>query len=356
MKMATRIKEYQKLPGIKKGFLIGKYTLWQGKDHLLHIFSRFGAEDYKRFYFSDIQAIITRKTLVGIIQNMILGGFILLFLGPAFFFDGGWSIFYAAVSGTMFLFFLINLYKGPTCETKLLTAVQTEKLHSLNRLKTACKVMDRLQSYIQAAQGTLKTEDINKLPVRPADRSAGKDPGARVGSSAAAGYQNGRVHLILFGLLLFDGVLAALEFFITHVGPTVLSSVAGLCIGIFVVIALVKQHNSNLPGSLRTITWTCLGFVGLTFAVGYVVGIVFAMRNPSLAYNQWELIKVISDLSPWESSLKLSYNILVICGALFLGIPGLIILQRSAKKVKNPATARSATSKQPVSSRTPETG
>ena len=71
--MARNIKEYQKLPGLKKGFMIGKYTLWQGSDHLLHVFSRFGVEDYKRFYFSDIQAIITRKTVVGFVQNLILG-------------------------------------------------------------------------------------------------------------------------------------------------------------------------------------------------------------------------------------------------------------------------------------------
>ena len=82
--MADKVKEYTKLPGSKKGFFIGKYSLWQGTDHLLHIFARFGIEDYKRFYFSDIQAIITRKTNIGKIQNVILGCLILLFLLPAF--------------------------------------------------------------------------------------------------------------------------------------------------------------------------------------------------------------------------------------------------------------------------------
>ncbi|UCD80444.1 MAG: hypothetical protein JSW26_03165, partial [Desulfobacterales bacterium] len=275
--MAKKVKEYRKLPGLKKGFLIGKHTLWQGKDHLLHIFSRFGSEDYKRFYFSDIQAIITRKTVVGKIQNTVLCCFILMFLLPAFYFDEGWSIFYAVVSGIMSLFLLINLYKGPTCDTKLLTAVQTEKLHSLNRLKTACRVMDRLQPYIQSAQGTLKVADLNKIPVRPADRNTLYGHGAKAGSlEAAAGFEKGRIHMILFGLLLFDGGLAAAEFFTTHVVPTVLGSIASLCIGIFVIIALVKQHNSNLSGSLRAITWTCLGLVCITFALGYVVGIVFA--------------------------------------------------------------------------------
>jgi hypothetical protein len=55
--MAQNTSEYNKLPGSKKGFLIGKYTLWQGSDHLLQVFSRVGVEEYKRFYFSDIQAV-----------------------------------------------------------------------------------------------------------------------------------------------------------------------------------------------------------------------------------------------------------------------------------------------------------
>ena len=348
--MAHSVKTYQKLPGSKKGFLIGKHTLWQGKDHLLYIFSRFGVEDYKRFYFNDIQAIITRKTIVGKIQNIVLGCFILMFLVPVFFFGGGWSIFYAVVCGMMVLFLLINLYKGPTCETRLLTAVQTERLHSLSRLKIAGRVMDRVRPFIQLAQGTLKPEDLNKIPVRPAERKAHGGPGATV-----AGRETGRVHMILFGLLLFDGVLAAMEFFITHVIPTVLGSVAGMGIGICVILALVKQHNSNLPASLRAITWTCLGLVCANFAVGYIIGIGFAMRNPRIAYNQWEVFKSLSSISPWESPLMMSLNFMAIGGALFLGIPGLIILLRSEKKVKKPAARRSSTPGSPVISRKTET-
>lgn len=349
--MASKAKEYQKLPGVKKGFLIGKYSLWQGRDHLLYIFSRFGAEDYKRFYFNDIQAIITRKSISGKIQNIIMGCFILMFLLPVFFFDEGWSVFYGVICGLTLIFLLINFYKGPTCETKVLTAVQAERLQSLSRLKTACRVMDRLRPHIQQSQGVLKSEDLAKLPVRPADRRAPKSAAA-----AAATSSTGRIHMIMFALILFEGALASVEFFITHVVPSVLSSLTGLCIGICVILALVKQHNSNLPGSLRAMTWICLGFVCVTFAASYVVGIVYAMKNPGLAYNQWELIKSVSGISPWESPLKMSHNIMVICSALFLGVPGLIILMRSQRKVRTPASGRLAPSGRPVIPRNMEAG
>ena len=355
--MANKVKEYQKLPGSKKGFFIGKYTLWQGRDHLLHIFSRFGVEDYKRFYFNDIQAIITRKTIVGKVQNSIIGCLILLFLLPTLILSVGWSIFYVIVAAMLFIILLINLYLGPTCETRLMTAVQTEKLHSLNRLKKSFRAMDRLRPHIHQTQGILSREDIIKTPVRPADRNALKGPGQTNGSPEVnIKHEKGRAHMILFMLLLVDGVLVMSEFFITHVVPTILSSVAGLSIGIFVIIALVRQHNSYLPGSLRTLTWTSLGFVCLTFVMGYVIGIVFFMKNPSIAYNQWEVFSSLSKLSPWESPLKLSYNILVLCGALFLGIPGLIIQRRSESRGKRPAATRSETSGQPAVSRNIETG
>ena len=355
--MTDKDREYKKLPGSKKGFFIGKYSLWQGADHLLHTYSRFGIEDYKRFYFNDIQAIITRKTIIGKIQNIILGCLILFFLIPAFIFDGGWSIFYIAVSSIIFIFLIVNLLLGPTCETSLMTAVQTEKLQSLHRLNATFKVIDKIRPYVQQVQGTLTVEDLNKIPQRPDGRRGIPGPGQpAAGPPAAAKHENGRAHMILFTLLLIDGVLVTSEFFISHVLPTILSTVAGLCIGIFVTIALVRQHKSDLPGSLRAITWTTLGFVGVTFVFGYIVGMVFMFSNPSIAYNQWETVNAISGLSPWDSPLKLSYNLLVLCGALFLGVPGLIIHQRFENRAKSPATSASNSSRPAAGSRAPEPG
>jgi hypothetical protein len=355
--MAKKDKKYNKLPGSKKGFLFGKYTLWQDADHLLHIFSRFGVEDYKRFYYSDIQAIITRKTVAGKVHNIIMGCFSLLFLAPFFAFDGPWSIFYLIVSGIMFFIMLINLYLGPTCETRLMTAVQTEKLQSLNRLKKTFRVMDSLRPHIQQAQGSLSREDLMKIPPQPAGRAAPQRSGPSAASQRdAVKHEDGRFHMILFVLLLTDAVLVASEFFLLHVVPTVLSSLASLCVGIFVIVALVRQHNSDLPGSLRTLTWTTLGLVGATFVMGYVVGMVFAFENPALAYNQWEIVKSISSLSPWDSALKMGYNILVISGALFLGLPGLIMLKQNQSGSKQRPATMPAASRHAKISKTLETG
>ena len=339
--MAKKEKEYHKLPGTKKGFLIGKYALWQGGDYLLHVYSRVGVEDYKRFYFSDIQAIITRKTITGKVQNVVLGFLLLLFTVPAILNDGGWSAFWAALGGVLLILVLINLYRGPTCETKLLTAVQTEKLHSLHRLKNAVKVMNRLRSNIQSAQGTLLREDLAKIPARRVNDNAANGPSLQAGKpKTTPRHEKGRAHLVLFGLLVLDGVLATSGFLFTHVLVTILSSVAGICMGIFVIIALVKQYNSDISNALRAITWACLGFVAITFIAGYVISMVFAFKNPGIVYNQWELFKSISSLSPWDNPLVLGFDIFTICGAFFLGFPGLLMLKQTGSRVRKHISTR----------------
>ena len=345
--MAQKTKEYLKLPGTKKGFLIGKYTLWQGSDHLLLLFSRVGVEEYKRFYFNDIQAVITRKTAVGTIQNTVMGCLVLIFMLPAVSFDGGWSIFYAIVAAAMLFLLLVGLFKGPTCETKLMTAVQTEKLHTLHRQKNTSQVMDRLRVHISQTQGTLKREAFDKIPTRSSKNSNAPRQAPPPSSKIPAYHsEKGRAHMGLFILLLIDGVLVSLGFFFPHVILTIMHSLASLGMGIFVVVALVKQHDSSIGGPLKAITWASLGFVCINFVTGYVASIVLAMQNPGVAYNQWEVLKSMSLLSPWESPLKLSLDIFTLCGALFLGIPGLFMLYRAGSGSKAKATTTAVKSRQ----------
>jgi len=349
--MAQNKKEYQKLPGLKKGFLIGKYTLWQGSDHLLHVFSRFGVEDYKRFYFSDIQAIITRKTAVGFIQNLVLGILLGLFLWPAIASWSGWSVLPGIVATVMLILLAINLLRGPTCESHLMTAVQTEKLHSLGRLKNAIKVMNRLGPLIEQVQGRVGPENLDQMPARPDTKNPVSIPGQPVRpSKITVKHEKGQAHTILFGLLLVEGLLALLTFFFRHVSLTLLGSVVSIFMGIFVIIALVKQHDSDMMHSLRTLTWVTLGFVGISFATGYIFGMVYALKQPGILYNQWEMLKSVSEISPWESPFMLGINIFMFCGALFLGLPGLFMLNKSPAPAEKKNAARANSQRHTVTS------
>jgi hypothetical protein len=144
--------QYKRLPGIKRG-LAGYETLWMGSDHLLSVYSVSFSETYKRFYYADIQAFITRRTAAGKILNIlygILGGasLILYFQSSKAY----WQNFFG-MGAIVFLFLLlVNWLRGPTCICHLKTAVQTENLPSLNRVKNIQKILGMLKPKIEKAQ------------------------------------------------------------------------------------------------------------------------------------------------------------------------------------------------------------
>jgi hypothetical protein len=331
--MTPETSTYQRLPGKKKGFLIGHHTLWQGADHLLQIYSRLGVEDYKRYYFDDIQAIITRKTGSGRIQNIVIGALSGLFCLFAVTSGGGWSFFHAAVAAAILLILLINVLKGPTCETVLLTAVQTEKLYSLHRLKTTEPVMNRLRSIIERRQGRIDPNIFDKQSVSSSGQGNNRPPGgAKQRSLSAQRHERGRVHLFLFALLVADGLIIAASFMLTHVVLTLIGSAVTMLLGICVVVALVKQHESNL-----NLTWAALGYVCFSFIAGYIISVGIAFRHPEILRNQWELFKLFSTTSPWESPLLMTVHIITISGAAVIGIPGLFMLKNPQQAIHQPS-------------------
>ena len=114
-------------------------SLWLGTDHLLSIDSTGYTENYKRFYFRDIQAITIEKTRIWQIWNFIWGTAVFIFIvlvvttKPAGS-PSGWSsdeivsgIVFGGLTMLFTLFLLINLLWGATCKCFLRTAVQIEE-------------------------------------------------------------------------------------------------------------------------------------------------------------------------------------------------------------------------------------
>jgi len=155
----------------------GNSSLWLGKDHLLCIDTTGYTENYKRFYFRDIQAFLIRKTdrykWWGIVTGVLAAGC----LFPAAL-SGEIALQYilGIVGGLFSLVFVINLALGPSCVCQLRTAVQIEDLPSLNRLRRLHKSLERLRPLIVAAQGLLTPEEIS-IRIRQ-----GSDPEANAAS------------------------------------------------------------------------------------------------------------------------------------------------------------------------------
>ncbi len=153
---------YKKLPGkaLVRGIFLGYHTLWLGNNHLLSVNNHGFAEDYKRFYFRDIQAISIQRTNQGKLWNSIwtiLAGLSVLAVLGTEGYDGlPWLI----ISVICVVFLVINLARGPTCKCDIITAVQRETLPSLSRLRTANKVTRTLKRMIKKTQGEVNFEEV----------------------------------------------------------------------------------------------------------------------------------------------------------------------------------------------------
>jgi hypothetical protein len=138
-------------------FTSGRTSLWLGKDHLLCIDSNGYTESYKRFYFRDIQAIMVRKTVRWKYYSLVLG--VLAGLFALFALLGRSEVVALAVLGSIAGLFalalLLTLAGGATCVCHLRTAVHTEELPSLDRLRKARRTLERLRPLIAAAQGRI---------------------------------------------------------------------------------------------------------------------------------------------------------------------------------------------------------
>jgi hypothetical protein len=323
-------KPYKRLPGRKKNFLGGFNALWLGSDHLLLIDSKRVSEDYKRFYYADIQSVVTRKTMRGKIQNIFLGMFCGLSALLAALTGGPWMVFFGFMTGLFLLILLIKCLLGPTCECHLGTAVQKEKLPSLNRLKTVQKAMDLLRPLIEEAQGTLTPGVIEQIAL--------KEPRQTILSSATGEapkslrQEHGSFHSILFCLVLAWGLFVGIYIFYNHVAVTLLSCATAMATGVFLIIALVKQHDSNMKDSVRAITWTTLGFMCLEFFLGWILFFFTMVKHPEAVRNQWELLKAFSTLSPVDNPLLMGIAVFSVVCSFILGASGLISLKGFRRK------------------------
>jgi len=157
-----------------------RVQLWLGDAHLMQVEWDGYREYYKRFGYADIQTIMIRKTADGRNGNIVLACVTVLFTVLSFSTqDMSFRIAWMVIAGFFGLFLMVNTLLGPTCRCHLRTAVQTEELPSLSRLRGAHKALGQLRPLIEKAQGAITTAEIaaslqepNALRAAPASESA----------------------------------------------------------------------------------------------------------------------------------------------------------------------------------------
>ena len=143
---------YKRFPGTWAP--LAKDTLWLASDHMLYVVLWFITEEYKRFYFRDIQSVMIRRTATWKHMNIGLP-IAAAVLGLLAWASGeGWAYFFILLAGVTLLAWLVNLLLGPTCECYIQTAVQNIKLTPLTRVRKAQRMMDNLAPLVAGAQMT----------------------------------------------------------------------------------------------------------------------------------------------------------------------------------------------------------
>jgi hypothetical protein len=331
-----------------------------GPDHLLSVTRIWMNEDYKRFYFRDIQAITLDKNNSAPLRNWILGTF--AFISFALFGVIGthsarpWSpapfIAGAIIGGVFMVLLLVNLLRGPTCNCKLRTAVQIEELPSLGRIRVAGKAIAILKPLIEAVQGEISPQDIVSGIAQPAAPrrtlletqkpfAATAQPPPHLLPPATGG-----LHAALYAVVLMDSAAG----FFKHLYPAwhsyllvscpLLIAVCGLSFA-----AVIRQRRHAISKSVARLTngtlWGVIAIMMVLFVYGIIARTLYLMQHPGRMPTHIDFY-----LMPWFRQLSL-YTDCVEAAVGFAGL-GLTLLWMSGRRISSTASAAPPASTPPA--------
>jgi hypothetical protein len=343
------IKEYRKLPGTGTRFEGSRFiagvrkscTLWLAADHLLMIFGMQFIQEFKRFYLRDIQALTVRKTDVAKHWTIVLGVLTVLFGVLGFVIKdsvGSWILW--SICAFFGIFASINAAKGPSCIVEIKTAVQTEELSSLKRLRHARKTISILRPLIDEAQGKLTAEEII-TQTGAAFQRASQNPetlAASLNIASTLKYCSGRIHQILFSLLLFVGLLDVLHFYFHPLWLIIIESMIALSLVGLTITALIKQSGTDVSAGLRRATWITSAYLGLSYLIAIGEGVAVSASNPTIAQDELAIFQYYSELNPLETPWLFGILIFTSTCSILLGFIG-FVFTRNFREQKNIATA-----------------
>ena len=145
-------KIYQKIPGIGTGRgsfqIASRSRVYAAPDHLLVVQSTGYTEEYKRLFFRDILYIDVRKTNSQVIGAVVSA--ILTLLLALLYFAKIPAIAVTLFCAPFLVWFIINLFRGPTCVCYISTNVQTLKLPAPRRMKKVATMVGFLRARMAA--------------------------------------------------------------------------------------------------------------------------------------------------------------------------------------------------------------
>jgi hypothetical protein len=308
---------YRRLTG-RYRTLLGYSQLWMAPDHLLLVKSSRIAEEYRRFAFSDIQAVVITELagtevaqFVGILAAVLwtaLAATVTSAFARGFFLITGLWLLVLAV---------MNLARGQRCRCHLYTAVSRELLTPVRRVRTARAFLARIRPEIDAAQGTLPTDAavlMEAAGVVAAERSAADQPPEV--PRPAIGY----AMEILFGVILVDAILIP----VAQRFPLLGSETSGLLLTTFLaeialaIFILVRRasHDPRRAGFVLTgVALACMA--ADLFGIGRSAAAWFGQIMEAAQQQQTTPPPFLLNLSPLWMYFAVGWRV-------FVGLAGLL--------------------------------
>jgi hypothetical protein len=268
--------KYRKLPGHRRG-LLHSASLWLGEDHILSVRGFRVREEYKRFHFRDIQALVIADAPRYHISTraLVLGAL--------------WLIAYiAAVSRTSWAhvaFWLIFaglvvawLYVSGacSCRCRIFTAVSREDLPSIYRTWTARSFLQQLEPHILQAQGALPenwVEIVDARVIGPPELAVPIQPGGFAATAAGAPTETPRkparartpITDLFVVSLLADAIVLALTLRLD--AGRIQWVIYGMAFAkmLMAVLVLVQHYRGRLQAGMQRLAIVSLIFMGMLF-------------------------------------------------------------------------------------------
>jgi hypothetical protein len=246
-------------------------------DHLLRVRANPFSQQYRRYYFTDIQALVLTELpgtgafywYAAAISLALMGGLLVYSRHPV------WGILCGLVA-------LPAFYLGrrvPNCSCYLQTSVSTDKLLAIRHRGAGRKAIALVIAEIEKIQGPLSRETL--------DAHA---PGSLVTSPSAplpASHYGGQLHWALFGLMLFHASMSAVIWitasYSTPIG--IISGAASAATLLLAILAAFKQHRSDMARGVRWVVITTLVLYPLDTIAGVAVSMYLGIQLASKGLN-----------------------------------------------------------------------
>ncbi len=328
--------------------LFGLSGLWLGEDHLVYVkgsgFLVPFSEEYKRFRFSEIQAVNVAKTSRTGWSLLYLSGLLLSSLVVTLVLVLAESMAPATVMGLSLAFALglaslallvRHLILGPTCLCDVQTRLSRERIRPLNRYHRTLETVRRIEGLVRESQAG--------IPVW--ESTGGGAATITTGSRGADFYQVPFIVPVVYGIFLVLGFAGLASLHLESTGVTAFVLLLILAGSLALTLALIAVVRKPTPDSLRAVLWLLLGMHFLVIGIGMVYFIVVATGEPAYTVGVTGPLEAFTVIAMEGGVWLYGVFVLLLAGMIGASATGLILNTGWRRKIRLAAALASGAGK-----------